>query len=41
MHDTATITLIILAVAMLRRSLLTGPDADHEIRGGEEEDDID
>jgi len=41
MHDAATITLIILAVALLRRSLLTDPDADNGVRRGEEDFDED
>ena len=35
MHDAATITLIILTVALLRRSLLTSPDASPGIRAEE------
>lgn len=34
MHDAATITLIILTVALLRRSLLTDPDAHDGVRKG-------
>lgn len=34
MHDAVTITLIILTVALLRRSLLTSPDATPGIRTG-------
>ena len=37
MHDVATITLIILTVVLLRRSLLTEPDADNGVRDGKEE----
>lgn len=37
MHDVATITLIILTVVLLRRSLLTDPDAGNGVRSGKEE----
>ncbi len=36
MHDAVTITLIILTVVLLRRSLLTNPDADQGVRRGED-----
>lgn len=37
MHDVVTVTLIILAVALLRRHLLTDPDAAPGVRSGEDQ----
>ncbi|SOB59160.1 conserved protein of unknown function [Pseudodesulfovibrio profundus] len=38
MHDAVTITLILLIVALLRRSLLTPPDVTRDVRGVYEND---
>lgn len=38
MHDAVTVTLIILIVALLRRSLLTDPGAENGARAGGEKD---
>ncbi|CCH49684.1 conserved protein of unknown function [Pseudodesulfovibrio piezophilus C1TLV30] len=34
MHDVVTVTLVILIAALLRRSLLTDPDASPGVRAG-------
>ena len=35
MHDAVTVSLLIMAVALLRRPLLTAPDAAPDVRRGE------